>query len=78
MHCAVLGSMFTPFFSLVHVRNMMDAKTCDTRMFAAFFNFMLQKGFYLPPSQFETAFISTAHTRQDIDAFIDAASNFRQ
>lgn len=75
MRCAALGGMFTPFFSPVHVKNMMNAKTCDTRIFAAFFNSMLWKGFYLPPSQFEVAFISAAHSRQDVDTFVNAATD---
>jgi glutamate-1-semialdehyde 2,1-aminomutase len=36
---------------------------------------MLERGFYLPPSQFETAFVSAAHTTDDIDAFLRAATS---
>ena len=73
MHCAQLGGMFTPFFRQEPVENLSDAKQCDTTKHAAFFHAMLKRGFYLPPSQFEVAFVSAAHTDEDIDLFIDAA-----
>ena len=57
----------------VTVRNLDDAKRCDTAAHAKFFQGMLERGFYLPPSQFECAFISAAHTESDIDAFVSAA-----
>jgi glutamate-1-semialdehyde 2,1-aminomutase len=68
-----LGGVFTPFFGPGPVRNLADAKRCDTHAHAAFFHGMLERGVYLPPSQFECAFISAAHTEADIDAFIAAA-----
>ena len=70
---AQLGGVFTPFFGEGPVRNLEDAKRCDTQAHAAFFREMLDRGFYLPPSQFECAFISAAHTEQQIDQFISAA-----
>ncbi len=70
-----LGGMFTLFFRQGPVRNLADAKTCDTRAHAAFFHAMLKQGIYLPPSQFETAFISTAHSKQHVEAFIAAAAD---
>ena len=70
---AVLGSMFTPFFSESPVRNYTDAKGCDTKRQAAFFHAMLDAGIYLPPSQFEVGFVSAAHTATDIDRFCSAA-----
>ena len=73
LHCANLGSMFTPFFRAEPVRRLADAKHCDQEAFAAFFTGMLQRGIYLPPSQFETAFVSAAHTSADIKAFLAAA-----
>ena len=74
-HAAQLGGMFTPFFCDGPVRNLADAKTCDASAHAAFFNHMLEQGFYLPPSQFEVGFVSAAHSDADVDAFLEAASS---
>lgn len=68
-----LGGVFTPFFGKGPIRNLDEAKACDTKAHAAFFHAMLENGFYLPPSQFECAFISAAHTEADINAFVTAA-----
>lgn len=70
---AQLGGVFTPFFGEGPVRNLEEAKRCDTAAHAKFFRGMLERGFYLPPSQFECAFISAAHTEADLEAFISAA-----
>jgi glutamate-1-semialdehyde 2,1-aminomutase len=67
------GSMFTLFFTDREVFDFDSAKTCDTQRFNRFFHVMLDQGIYMPPSQFEAAFISTAHTEADIDRTIDAA-----
>ena len=67
------GSMFTVFFTDRDVFDFDSAKTCDTQRFNRFFHAMLDQGIYMPPSQFEAAFISTAHTETDIDRTIDAA-----
>jgi glutamate-1-semialdehyde 2,1-aminomutase len=67
------GSMFTLFFTDRDVFDFESAKTCDTPRFNRFFHSMLNQGIFLPPSQFEAAFISTAHTEQDIDWTIEAA-----
>ena len=61
-----VGSMFCLFFTAKPVRNLDDAKTSDTKAFAKFFHALLAKGVYLAPSQFETGFISTAHSPDDI------------
>ena len=74
MHCSQMGGMFTPFFCRGPVRNVDEARAADTVMFARFFNRMLAAGFYLTPSQFEVAFVSTAHSNADIDAFVEAAT----
>ncbi|HEX8464735.1 MAG TPA: aminotransferase class III-fold pyridoxal phosphate-dependent enzyme, partial [Abditibacterium sp.] len=66
------GSMWTLFFSPVAVEDYAGAKRSDTARFGRFFHAMLERGFYLPPSQFEAAFISLAHTRDDIAATIEA------
>ena len=66
------GSMWTLFFSPTPVENYEDAKRSDTAKFGQWFHAMLERGFYLPPSQFEAAFISLAHTQSDIDQTIAA------
>lgn len=68
-----VGSMMSLFFTDRDVTNFNDAKTCDLEMFSAYYNGMLQKGIYLPPSQFESLFISAAHNQEQIDATIKAA-----
>jgi glutamate-1-semialdehyde 2,1-aminomutase len=55
-----VGSMATLFFRKDPVLNYEDAKTCDRKLFAKFFWFMAERGVYLPPSQFESWFFSTA------------------
>jgi glutamate-1-semialdehyde 2,1-aminomutase len=62
-----IGSMFCLFFTKSAVRNLDDAKTSDLQHFARFFHAMLGRGVYLAPSQFETGFLSAAHTEQDIE-----------
>jgi glutamate-1-semialdehyde 2,1-aminomutase len=61
-----LGSMFCLFFTEEPVRNLDEAKKSDTAAFARFFHHCLDHGVYFAPSQFETGFISTAHTPEDI------------
>jgi glutamate-1-semialdehyde 2,1-aminomutase len=60
------GSAFTFFFRKGLPQSLVEAKTCDTAAYGRFFHAMLDRGIYLPPAQFETAFISTAHTGKDI------------
>jgi glutamate-1-semialdehyde 2,1-aminomutase len=60
------GSMFTLFFSDCPVTDYESAKRSDTARFARFFHAMLERGIYLPPSQFEAAFVSAAHSEGDI------------
>jgi glutamate-1-semialdehyde 2,1-aminomutase len=67
------GSAFTIFFTDVEVTDLASAKQADTARFARFFNAMLDRGFYLPPAQLEAAFISLAHTPDDIESFVVAA-----
>ena len=69
-----VGSMFTVFFTEKDVFDFESAKTCNTQQFNRYFHSMLNQGVYLPPSQFEAAFISTAHTEEDIDRTIEAAA----
>lgn len=72
--CAQAGAMAGVFFNSSDVHNFDDAKTSDLNMFASFYHGMLAKGIYLAPSQFEAIFMSTAHTDEDIDNTIKAAS----
>jgi glutamate-1-semialdehyde 2,1-aminomutase len=67
-----VGSMFTLFFTSEPVFDYHTAKRSDTQRFAAYFRAMLNHGIYLPPSQFEAAFLSAAHTAQDIEKTIRA------
>jgi glutamate-1-semialdehyde 2,1-aminomutase len=60
------GSMFSLFFTEGPVRNLEEATKSDTAKFGNFFHYCLDHGVYFPPSQFETGFISTAHTGEDI------------
>lgn len=69
-----VGSMFTTFFTDQPVTDLTTATTSDTQVFAKFFKSMLEQGIYLAPSQFEAAFVSLAHTDEDIDRTVDAAN----
>lgn len=72
------GSAFTFFFRPGAPQNLAEAKQCDTQRYAAFFHAMLECGIYLPPAQFETAFLSAAHTAADIAALIEAADSAKR
>jgi glutamate-1-semialdehyde 2,1-aminomutase len=69
------GSMLTLFFHDGPVHDYDDARRSDTGLFARFFWEMLARGVYLPCSQFEAAFVSAAHTEDDIDQTIAAAAD---
>jgi glutamate-1-semialdehyde 2,1-aminomutase len=68
-----VGSMITVFFSPDPVFDAASARKADTKKFARYFKIMLENGIYLPPSQFEAAFLSVAHTEADVDATVEAA-----
>jgi len=68
-----VGSMFTWFFTRGPVTGWDSAGKSDTEAFARFFRAMLDNGVYLPPSQFESAFLSAAHTEEDVQHTITAA-----
>jgi len=70
---ARVGSMFTLFFTDRPVTDWTSAARSDCERFGRYFRAMLDHGVYLPPSQFEAAFVSTAHSDSDIDRTIDAA-----
>jgi glutamate-1-semialdehyde 2,1-aminomutase len=67
-----VGSMLTLFFAKGPIRNYDDAKGADTARFGKWHQAMLARGQYWPPSQFEAAFVSGAHTEGDIDAAVAA------
>src|SRR6266487_2479578 len=62
-----IGSMFCLFFANGPIFDLESAQRSDTKKFAQFFHSCLERGIYFPPSQFETAFISTAHSDEDIE-----------
>lgn len=68
------GSMFSFFFSERPVRTFADVQQSDSARFAKLFRGALEAGVYLPPSAFETCFISTAHGEHDLDEAIDRLS----
>jgi glutamate-1-semialdehyde 2,1-aminomutase len=69
-----VGSMLTVFFCEGPVVDYASAKRSDTKRFARFFHAMLQRGVYLPPAQFEAAFVSLAHGESEIELTIAAAA----
>jgi len=68
-----VGSMRTPFFVDAPVTDYASARRSDTKLYARFFHAMLERGVYLAPSQFETVFISSAHTEREIADTVTAA-----
>jgi len=69
-----VGSMFTGFFNDGPVTTLEDAEGSDTEMYGRYFHAMQENGVYIAPSQFESGFVSTAHTESDIDATVTKAS----
>jgi glutamate-1-semialdehyde 2,1-aminomutase len=69
-----VGSMFTAFFTGTPVTDFASAKKSDTAAFGKFFRALLENGVYLPPSQFEAGFVSTAHSEEDIAETIRASA----
>ncbi len=70
-----VGSMVGIFLTDQPVKNFNDAKTSDLDKFAAYYRKMLERGIYLAPSQFESLFVSAAHSDQDIDDTVSAAES---
>ena len=68
-----VGSMFTWFFAAGPVTDWTSAEKSDTKAFGRFFRAMLENGIYLPPSQYEAAFLGAAHSEQDVQQTIAAA-----
>lgn len=70
-----VGSMISIFFSKTSVRTFKDVKQSDMRLFATFFHVMLENGVHLPPSGYESWFLSTTHSAQIIEQTLIAAEN---
>ena len=68
------GSMFCGYFTSAPVHNVADAMKSDRERFKKFFHGMLDAGIYFAPSQFESGFISTAHTAADIEQTVCTAA----
>jgi glutamate-1-semialdehyde 2,1-aminomutase len=67
-----IASMYQIFFTKEEVRDYACAKHSDTKMFAAYFHELLREGVFIPPSQFETCFLSTAHNKEDLKHTMNA------
>ncbi|MGL4991527.1 MAG: glutamate-1-semialdehyde 2,1-aminomutase [Sarcina sp.] len=71
------GGMLTIFFTkLDEVKKFDDVKTCDIKLFNKYFEHMMREGINIPPSQYETLFLSVKHTQEDIDKFLSAFRKF--
>ncbi len=71
-----VGSMITFFFTPAAVTDYGSAQLADRNKFGDFFRWMLERGFYFPPSQFEAAFLSAAHSAEDIERTATAVRAF--
>jgi glutamate-1-semialdehyde 2,1-aminomutase len=71
-----VGAMATAFMSATRVTNFEQAAACDTDRYGAYFRHMLERGVYVPPSQFEAMFVSLAHGDEEIDRTVEAAADF--
>ncbi len=70
-----IGGVFTPFFLAELPTNLTEAKEVDTDLYAQFFHGMLKRGIYLPPSPFEAAFLSDAHTDEEVILMLNTAAD---
>ena len=66
-----IGSLMSAFFTGENVKDYTGATSSDTKAYADYFNYMLENGIYVAPSQFEAMFISAAHSDEDIQRTID-------
>jgi glutamate-1-semialdehyde 2,1-aminomutase len=71
-----VGAMATVFMSTTPVANFEQAAACDADRYGAYFRHMLERGVYVPPSQFEAMFVSLAHGDEEIDRTVEAALEF--
>jgi len=69
-----VGSMLTAFFATGPVEDYAGARCSDTAQFARFFRALLERGIYWPPSQFECAMLSAAHSKEDVEHTVHAAT----
>ena len=67
-----IASMFQLFFTSAEVNDYVSAKSSDTQKFSIYFHELLKQGIFIPPSQFETCFLSAAHTQEDLDRTMEA------
>ena len=67
-----IGSMMCMFFTEKPVNDFKSALTSNTELYGKYFHEMLNRGIYLAPAQFEALFVSTAHTKEDLDKTISA------
>jgi len=68
-----VGSMFTWFFTPHAVTDFASAATSDTALFGRFHRGMLERGVWLPPSQYEAAFVGTSHGEHEVELVLEAA-----
>jgi glutamate-1-semialdehyde 2,1-aminomutase len=73
MQAVSLGSLFGFFFSGQRVQDFKGAQSSDCKRYARFFHAMLDQGVYLPPSAFETCFVSANHGEKEVGHFLRAA-----
>ena len=69
-----VGSMLTGFFTGGPVDSLAGVEQADTAQYGRYFHAMLERGVYFAPSQFEAAFVSLAHTDEDIDRTVERAA----
>ena len=67
--------MFTAFFNKGPVNTLTQVESSDAGQYGKYFHALLERGVYIAPSQFEAAFVSTAHTEADIDATLNIAED---
>jgi len=70
-----IASMFQIFFASNPITDYVTAKSSDTKKFSIYFRELLKQGVFIPPSQFETCFLSTAHSKHDLESTIEAFDN---
>ena len=76
-HCLNhIGSLGCVFFTREKVKDYASAQTSRTRKFRIFFKHMLDKHIYIAPSQFEAMFISSAHTKEDLELTLEVVGEF--
>jgi glutamate-1-semialdehyde 2,1-aminomutase len=71
-----VGAMLTAFVTDAEVRNFDDARACDVDRYATLFRYLLAHGVYIAPSQFESMFVSLAHSDDDVDRTVEAVADF--